>query len=99
MELSKSHAVSVAIIGGGISGLSTAFWLDKLGVSVCLFEASDRVGGVINTTLKDGFLIEHGPSTLQGRTKELLELIDDAGLKNEILYANDLQKNRYILKG
>lgn len=99
MELSKSHAVSVAIIGGGISGLSTAFWLDKLGISVRLFEASDRVGGVINTTLKDGFLIEHGPSTLQGRTKELLELINDAGLKNEILYANDLQKNRYILKG
>ena len=54
---------------------------------------------MINTTLKDGFLIEHGPSTLQGRTDELLELIDVAGLKDELLYANDFQKNRYILKG
>lgn len=99
MGLTKSHTVSVAIIGGGISGLSTAFWLDKSGIPVSLFEAKDRVGGVINTTLKDGFLIEHGPSTLQGRTDELLEMIEDAGLKNEVLYANDFQKNRYILKG
>ena len=86
------------IIGGGISGLSTAFWLDKLGIPVCLFEAGDRVGGVINTTLKEGFLIEHGPSTLQGRTNILLETIEAAGLKDEILYANENQKNRYILK-
>ncbi|MCH7495548.1 MAG: protoporphyrinogen oxidase [Candidatus Marinimicrobia bacterium] len=78
--------------------MSTAFWLDKFGIPVCLFEAGDRVGGVINTTLKDGFLIEHGPSTLQGRTNELLETVDAAGLKDEVLYANDIQKNRYILK-
>jgi len=78
--------------------LSTAFWLDKLGISVRLFEAGDRVGGVINTTMKDGFLIEHGPSTLQGRTNILLETIEAAGLKDEILYANENQKNRYILK-
>ena len=48
--------------------------------------------------MKDGFLIEHGPSTLQGRTNILLETIEAAGLKDEILYANDNQKNRYILK-
>ncbi len=98
MELTKSDTVPVAVIGGGISGLSTAFWLDKFGIPVRLFEAGDRVGGVINTTLKDGFLIEHGPTTLQGRTNELLEMIDTAGLKDELLYANDSQKNRYILK-
>ena len=79
--------------------MSTAFWLDNFGIPVSLFEADERVGGVINTTLKDGFLIEHGPSTLQGRTNELLETIDAAGLKDEVLYANDIQKYRYILKG
>ena len=99
MELTNSENGAVLVIGGGISGLSTAFWLDRSGIPVRLFEASDRVGGVINTTLKDGFLIEHGPSTLQGRTNELLETIDAAGLKNEVLYANDIQKNRFILKG
>ncbi|MCH8289076.1 MAG: protoporphyrinogen oxidase [Candidatus Marinimicrobia bacterium] len=99
MELTNSDTVPVVIIGGGISGLSTAFWLDKFGIAVRLFEADERVGGVINTTLKDGFLIEHGPSTLQGRTNELLETIDAAGLKDEVLYANDIQKYRYILKG
>jgi len=78
--------------------MSTAFWLDNFGIPVSLFEADERVGGVINTTLKDGFLIEHGPSTLQGRTNELLETIDAAGLKDEVLYANDIQKYRYILK-
>ena len=98
MELTKSENIPVLVIGGGISGLSTAFWLDRLGITVRLFEASDRVGGVINTTLKDGFLIEHGPSTLQGRTNELLETVAAAGLKDELLYANDFQKNRYILK-
>lgn len=99
MELTKSENSPVVVIGGGISGLSTAFWLDRSGIPVRLFEASDRVGGVINTTLKDGFLIEHGPSTLQGRTNELLEIIDAAGLNNDVLYANDLQKNRFIMKG
>ena len=53
---------------------------------------------MIDTTLKDGFLIEHGPSTLQGRTNVLLETIDAAGLKDELLYASAVQKNRYILK-
>ena len=98
MGPTNSDNIPAVIIGGGISGLATAFWLNKFGIPVRLFEASDRVGGVINTTMKDGFLIEHGPSTLQGRTNELLETIDSAGLKDEILYANEIQKNRYILK-
>ena len=61
MELTRSENKTVVVIGGGISGLSTAFWLDRSGIPVRLFEASDRVGGVINTTRNDGFLIEHGP--------------------------------------
>ncbi|MEE9312086.1 MAG: FAD-dependent oxidoreductase, partial [Planctomycetota bacterium] len=43
----------VAIIGGGISGLTAAYRVHQAGLQPVLFEASDRVGGVIHTTRKD----------------------------------------------
>ena len=50
--------MSVAIIGGGITGLTAAFRLGRAGVPVTVYEASPRTGGVIQTTRTDGFLAE-----------------------------------------
>ncbi len=60
MDLSSKDIPKIAIIGAGISGLSTAWYLQKLlpNASVHLFEAGDKVGGVIQTVHTDPFLIE-----------------------------------------
>ena len=50
----------VAVIGGGISGLATAFLLKRKGVEVTVFEAADNVGGNVQTIEKDGYTIEQG---------------------------------------
>jgi len=70
----------VVIIGGGITGLATAYYLQKeikekgLPVEVKLFEASNRFGGVINTVKKDGFIIEKGPDSILARKASALKL-------------------------
>ena len=55
------HQVDVAIVGGGISGLSAAFDLQQRGLSACVLEASDRAGGVIRTDRIHGWVIDGGP--------------------------------------
>ena len=54
----------VAIIGGGITGLTAAFRLEQQGIPTALFEAADRVGGVIQTVRDGEFLAECGPNTI-----------------------------------
>jgi len=57
----------IAIIGGGIGGLALAFRLIEAGTPpghITLFEARERCGGLIQSTRRDGFLIEHGPDSV-----------------------------------
>lgn len=87
----------VCIIGGGISGLCTAYRLKKQGVEVTLLEKNPTVGGNIKTETFDGFLLEYGPnSTLI--SEHLFELISELDLTSEIAYANSTAKKRYVLK-
>ena len=55
-------ATPVAIIGGGISGLSTAYYLAKAGVASTLVESRPRLGGVIQSEHVAGCVIEAGPT-------------------------------------
>lgn len=87
----------VCVIGGGISGLCTAFRLKKKGVEVWLIERNAVCGGNIQTEKIDDFLIEWGPnSTLV--SAHLFELIAELGLLEEVASANATAKKRYILK-
>jgi protoporphyrinogen/coproporphyrinogen III oxidase len=88
---------SVCIIGGGISGLCTAYRLKKQGVEVVLLEKNPAVGGNIKTELKDGFLIEYGPNSTLA-SEHLFELAAELDLTSEIAYANRSAKKRYVLK-
>jgi protoporphyrinogen/coproporphyrinogen III oxidase len=87
---------SVVVIGGGISGLACAYRLKNLGLPVTLLEASPRVGGLIQTIEKDGFLFESGPQSFQG-TETLLGLIHDLGIESELCKA-DPRAPRYVLR-
>jgi len=77
----------VIVIGGGISGLACAYRLKHLGVPVILLEASARVGGLVGTVRKDGFLFESGPQSFQG-SEPLIGLIREVGIETELQRAD-----------
>ena len=76
---------SVAIIGAGITGLTAAFYLKRKGIAVTLYEGSGRVGGVIQSLRRDGYLAEFGPNTLLETSPKIAQLIKDAGLQSRRL--------------
>jgi oxygen-dependent protoporphyrinogen oxidase len=88
----------VAIIGGGITGLTTALKLKQQGIPSMLFEAADRVGGVIQTVRDGEFLAECGPNTILETSSLIGELISDLGLENRRIYSSDEAENRYIVR-
>ncbi len=52
--------VDVVVVGAGLAGLSTAFYLERAGKRVQVLEASDAVGGRVRTDRVDGFLLDRG---------------------------------------
>ncbi len=86
------------IIGSGLTGLTTAFYLRKSGADFLVLEKSATYGGAIQTGNENGFLYEKGPNTGVVGTPEVAELFEDLGtvIKPEI--AGDEVKKRYILK-
>ena len=70
----------VAIIGGGISGLSAAYELSRRGIPFRLFERSDHLGGVIRTDVIDGFTIDGGPDSLLTQKPAAIALCEELGL-------------------
>ena len=89
----------VAIIGAGLTGLTVAFYLKKKGVNFQVFEKSDKIGGVIQTVEKDGFIYENGPSTGVLGHPEAADLIEELGNACELEIANADAKYRWIWKG
>ena len=88
--------MKVAVIGGGISGLTTAFLLKRKGVDVTVFEACEDVGGNVQTIQKGGYTIEQGPNSLL-RSPRLVDLVRMLGLEEQVVAANPAAQKRYIL--
>ena len=59
--------IDVAVIGGGISGLTAAYELKRQGYDVKVLERQVRSGGNAISETIGGFLMEHGPSTIKDR--------------------------------
>jgi oxygen-dependent protoporphyrinogen oxidase len=87
-----------AVIGSGISGLCTAYWLKKKGLEVRLFEKSDHLGGVISSERSDGFLVDLGPNSTLETSEVLKDLIGDLELEDQRVYGNESSGKRYILR-
>ncbi|MCU7846214.1 MAG: protoporphyrinogen oxidase [Candidatus Thiodiazotropha sp. (ex Monitilora ramsayi)] len=86
----------VLIVGGGISGLSTAWWLAQQGVSVEIWEANERPGGKIKTTTASGYTTEQAAGLLVNFRNEIDRMIQQAGLaKRKRL--RDETLNRYVV--
>ncbi|MBI2679046.1 MAG: protoporphyrinogen oxidase [Candidatus Koribacter versatilis] len=90
----------IAVIGGGIAGLSAAFRLEQKragGVEYALFEASGRLGGVIRTERQDGFIIEAGPDSFLSEKPWAAQLCRDLGIGSDLLSSRDHQRKTFIL--
>jgi len=91
--------VDVLVIGGGISGLATAFGLKQRGASVEVFEAASRAGGVIGSRHRDGVLYERGPNSTLDTTPLLNTLLDELGIRGERRDAAAVAATRFIVRG
>jgi protoporphyrinogen/coproporphyrinogen III oxidase len=87
---------SVAVIGGGISGLAAAYHLQQRGLQVQLFEATWRTGGVIRSDSTSGYLAEWGPNSMQDNTPLVTALIRELGLEAQRLVVLPHVHKRYI---
>lgn len=89
----------VVIIGGGITGLTAAFRLQRGGKSVLVVEKTDRVGGQIRSHSESGFTFESGPNTSVLSNPEIVELFEDLSPEVELQTANPAAQRRLIWKG
>ncbi|MGH7556474.1 MAG: protoporphyrinogen oxidase [Gemmatimonadota bacterium] len=91
--------MSVAVVGGGLTGLAAACALARRGLRTVLLEAGDRLGGTIRTVRQDGFLIETGPESFATRKPTLLGLCRELGLDDELLFADRSRPTGVFARG
>jgi len=96
--MSQSEDIKVAVIGGGLTGLTTAFYLKKAGIDVHIYEKSDRPGGVIHTHKENGFTFEAGPNSGVLSRVEAAELLEDLDDECTLEVADETAKARWIWK-
>lgn len=103
MSLMIQKAKKVIIIGGGITGLSTAYFLqeafkkEQIPIELLLLEASPRLGGKITSERVEDFVIEGGPDSFITQKKGGIALIKALGLSEQLVQTHPLNKAVYIL--
>lgn len=89
----------VIILGGGVSGLSLAWYLTKYSehLDIVLLEKSERLGGWVHSERVNGFLFERGPHTFRNvKSNALKELAIAIGLEKQLIFSQDVAKKRYL---
>jgi protoporphyrinogen/coproporphyrinogen III oxidase len=91
--------VRIAVIGGGISGLTVAHGLVGRGHDVVLVDEGADPGGLVASTRVEGFLCEHGPQALLDGAEEVRGLIAGAGLESRMVRALPASRRRSVYVG
>jgi oxygen-dependent protoporphyrinogen oxidase len=91
-----------AIVGGGIAGLAAAFELElarKRGAEIDwhLYESSDRLGGIVETTRTGDYILEGGPDAWVTDKPWARDLAIELGLEADLISSNDATRKTYIL--
>jgi oxygen-dependent protoporphyrinogen oxidase len=88
----------VAVLGGGITGLTAAWHLLRAGFEPVVFAKSGRLGGAIGASRSDGWLHELGPNSMLEGSADVAAVIDALGLGPRRVYAAEAAKQRYIVR-
>ncbi len=88
--------MKVGIVGGGISGLACAYYLQRAGIEAVVFDPSP--GGLIGTTQVEGCTLETGPESWLGSKPWAEQLIRELGLGDQIQGSNDARRRTYVLR-
>lgn len=99
MESTAPAPRRIAVIGGGLSGLAAAHKLLELApeTQITLFEASDRLGGVLGTTERDGFLIERSADMFTTREPWALDLCQRLGIADQLISTNSAGRRAFVV--
>lgn len=89
---------SVAVIGGGISGLTATYELVKAGLACTIIDPNPALGGVIRTESAGGCLIEAGPDSFLAQKPWARELIEELGLGDQVIASNDARRRTFVLR-
>jgi oxygen-dependent protoporphyrinogen oxidase len=92
----------IAIIGGGIAGLSAAWTLEKARraghpIQYQIYEAAGRLGGVISSEVVDGCVVEGGPDSFLTEKPAAAALCRELGIDDQLLPSNDRERKTYIV--
>lgn len=94
--------MKAVIVGGGISGLSAAYYLKDICRSrnivpdLEILEAGNKLGGVISTNYERGFIIDEGPDSFITNKPIIIELLSKLGLENQLIFTNDKNRRAYV---
>lgn len=94
----------VAVIGGGITGLTTCYRLQRqasehaLPLDIALLEAGGRVGGILATTQEGGVLLEHGPDCFLTNKPWGVELCEELELQAEMIGTTTEHRRSFIVR-
>lgn len=104
-QTSNVERLSIAIIGGGIGGLSTAWHLRRRAlamgqaVDIQIFEAGKNWGGVTQSSHEDGYILEHGPDSLIRTKPAAMELIRQLDLVDQVQETRPEARHSFIARG
>ncbi len=90
--------IPVAIVGGGISGLTAAYYLSRHGIPSRLYEPRPTLGGLIATERVGGCLAEAGPDSWLAEKSWMRDLIEELGLTGQIIDSQDEQRQTWIVR-
>jgi oxygen-dependent protoporphyrinogen oxidase len=105
MEHATHNTHHVAIVGGGIAGLATAYYLQQKAraagqpLAYTLIESGSSLGGKISTAVQDGFVIEGGPDSFITQKPAAVRLCRELGLEDHLVGTNDDRRRVYVLDG
>ncbi|MGB7337818.1 MAG: protoporphyrinogen oxidase [Phototrophicaceae bacterium] len=97
MRIEVANEQKTVIIGGGIAGLAAAWYCQQAGIDYTVLEASERLGGLIQTRYAYDCMIEFGPDAFITRKPWAMDLVREIGLEDAIIAVNDTPERIYVL--